>query len=71
MKIARALAQFVTSEVLLPAAIVCFCAVTAAQLLPLAASNPNGVVEKRITPSGTVMTTTAMNTHAPAHVGKP
>jgi hypothetical protein len=71
MKIVRALAQFVTSEVLLPATIVWLCVLITAQLLPLAASNSNGEPEKRITPSGIVMTTTAMNTHPATQEGRP
>jgi hypothetical protein len=71
MKIVRALAQFVTSEVLLPATIVWFCVLIAAQFLPSAANNQNPAPEKRITPSGIAMTTTAMNIHTAAHEGRP
>jgi hypothetical protein len=67
----RAVAQFITSEVLLPATIVCLCVLIAAQLLPLVASNLNGEFEKRITHSGIVTSTGLADARTPNREVKP
>lgn len=64
MNLARAVAQFITSEILLPATIVCLCVLIAAQLLPLVTSTLNGEFETRITHSGTVTSTTVTSGRA-------
>lgn len=71
MNLARAVAQFITSEILLPATIVCLCVLIAAQFLPLASSTLNGEFETGISQSGTVTSTTVTGGHNSRQEMKP
>ncbi len=67
MNLARAIARFITSEVLLPATIVCVSVLAAAQLLPPPANDLAGSIEK--TASHTVTASVAYDQASKAESG--
>jgi hypothetical protein len=64
MTLARAIARFITSEVLLPITIVCLSVLLAAQILPLLANHLSGAIEKTLSNSGTANRASVTYDHA-------